>query len=1114
MAVAPEYLRRPAGVEGDERVPFRPDVWQRRLLDIVDSGNSCLCVAPTASGKTFIAYYVMEMCLRANDTDVVVYVAPSSALVDQVYHEIQARFTKKYVGDMHLTGIFNTSYREDNLKCQILVAEPECLEIMLTDPANSEWVKSIRHVIFDEVHSVGLPGGEKWERLLLYQSAPFLGLSATLGGIDSFREWLERVETQRGRELHFVNYTERHNDLAPYLWTSRKTLDEQIVPMHPLWAIYRRLTPDRRFEFPSDFKLLPEHCVQLLDAMAELKAGGDVMMQLQPDTYFQKVPDPTFNISMRDARDWEQQVKACFCELDYLKQREVLELIIKPCDAAANHIEEQLKEKSERMYLTETMLPLVRSLQLADMLPCIVFHLTRDNVVRFTKSMEQQLRAEEEETQAKEGHMAKVEKQEKKVKDIQKALEKMGWSRDKPQDEEPSEDVLETLQEMSAAENKLAKLKAVDPRFALIPPGMTQLTPSDVNEMAPGGGRRPFFNPKDDLHLALLRGIGCHHAGLPKKYRQVVERLFRLKRLSVVISTETLSMGINMPTRSSVFAGDNVFLNSMVFRQMAGRSGRRGFDLRGNLIFTGVPADKIRRLLNSELPTLQGNLLMTSTFTLRMLVKHASIRTQAEADIMAQNKKFEGFIDQMDDNLKTLINDWRADKNIRINDDMTMELANMDAEARAQRIQSSRDTMKSVNSRDLAQALVCMAEPDRQPLVKSVTDDRASKQKVMAEQVLQAAKFATAAKKKLMEMLRAAETKNEAAIEDEKRVEVVRAFNAEATRRMVNTPLFRPNGPLMGKLYAYAFRFCAEYMQCEGLLDAVSAPRDIACIIAGLFNAEPANFGAVNFMRSRVLEKVCQMYIENTDGTRDVIPDKTELGMQERLIGIFAHLFGVVKVPEWHVDYLKAYPDKKGSSQVVLDNLDAEVSEVMMEHLRSVLAAAAQYWSIFCEVHEAELGDDNELPLSGVQWPAGSDKSVCDAVAELSLRTRLRSRFVALSGRGDAGSDFKTMGEFCGTLRRNMFLDPMLLPAFEVGTEAPKNAYILDYWRLPNYTAMLKYNKISENHAWGMLKHFALTAKAMYKSLERRHTFAPYKKGIHGEGRNLETVFSDPQVCV
>jgi hypothetical protein len=882
--------------------------------------------------------------------------------------------------------------------------------------------------------------------------------------------------------------------------------------MHPLWAIYRSLTGERRFQFPSDFKLLPEHCVQLLDAMAELKAGGDQMMELQPDTYFQKVPDPTFNISMRDARDWEQQIKACFCELDYLKQREVLELIIKPCDSAAEHTEKMLTEKSERMYLKETMLPMVRSLQLADMLPCIVFHLTRGNVELFTRSMEQQLRAEEEQTQEKEGHMAKVEKQEKKVKDIQKALEKMGWSRDKDPEEEPSEDLLETMQELSAAENKLAKLKAVDPRFALIPPGQTQLTPSDINEMAPGNKNRPFFNPKDDKHLALLRGIGCHHAGLPKKYRQVVERLFRMKRLSVMISTETLSMGINMPTRSAVFAGDNVFLNSMVFRQMAGRSGRRGFDLRGNLIFTGVPADKIRRLVNSELPTLQGNLLMTSTFTLRMLVKHASIRTQAEADIMAQNKKYEGFIDKMDDNLKTLIADWRADKNIKVVDDLTMKLASMAPEDRAQEILSSKDTMKHVNSRDLAQALVCMSEAERKPIVKSVTDDRASKQKQMAEQVLEEAKFATAAKKKLLELIKKAEDKDEQAIEDEKLVQEVRAFNAEATRRMVNTPLFTPNGPLMGKLYAYSFRFCTEYMQREGLLDAVSAPRDIACIIAGLFNAEPANFGAVNFMRSRLLEKVCQMYVEQTDGTRDPIPDKTELGMHEHLVSIFSHLFGVVKVPQWHVKYLKEYPARKGSSQVVLDPLDSEVSEVMSEHLRSVLVAAAQYWSIFCEVHEGELGDDNELPLSGVQWPTGSDKNVCDAVAELSMRTKLRSRFVALSGRGDAGEDFKTLGEFCGTLRRNMFLDPTLIPAFEVDMDAPKNAYILDYWRLPNYKAMLKNNKISENLAWGMLKHFALTLKAFYKSLERRHAFAPYKKGIHGEGRNLETVFSDPQV--
>ena len=48
------------------------------------------------------------------------------------------------------------------------------------------------------------------------------------------------------------------------------------------------------------------------------------------------------------------------------------------------------------------MLPLVRSLQLADMLPCIAFHMTRVNVIRFAKAMEAQLRKEEEIAQEKE----------------------------------------------------------------------------------------------------------------------------------------------------------------------------------------------------------------------------------------------------------------------------------------------------------------------------------------------------------------------------------------------------------------------------------------------------------------------------------------------------------------------------------------------------------------------------------------------------------------------------------------------------------------------------------------------------------------------------------------
>jgi superfamily II RNA helicase len=42
----------------------------------------------------------------------------------------------------------------------------------------------------------------------------------------------------------------------------------------------------------------------------------------------------------------------------------------------------------------------------------------------------------------------------------------------------------------------------------------------------------------------LKRGIGVHHAGMNRKYRQVVEILFRKGYMRVVIATGTLALGI------------------------------------------------------------------------------------------------------------------------------------------------------------------------------------------------------------------------------------------------------------------------------------------------------------------------------------------------------------------------------------------------------------------------------------------------------------------------------------------------------------------------------------------------------------------------------------------
>ncbi|OBZ67834.1 hypothetical protein A0H81_12107 [Grifola frondosa] len=54
---------------------------------------------------------------------------------------------------------------------------------------------------------------------------------------------------------------------------------------------------------------------------------------------------------------------------------------------------------------------------------------------------------------------------------------------------------------------------------------------------------------------ALRRGIGIHHSGMNKHYRTLVESLYRAGYLRVVICTGTLALGINAPTRTSVFVG-------------------------------------------------------------------------------------------------------------------------------------------------------------------------------------------------------------------------------------------------------------------------------------------------------------------------------------------------------------------------------------------------------------------------------------------------------------------------------------------------------------------------------------------------------------------------------
>lgn len=93
---------------------------------------------------------------------------------------------------------------------------------------------------------------------------------------------------------------------------------------------------------------------------------------------------------------------------------------------------------------------------------------------------------------------------------------------------------------------------------------------------------------------ALRKGYAIHNAGLLPSQKTLVEELFQKKLVKVVLATETLSAGINMPAKTTVISsprkpastsdgGDDGkrSLTANEFHQMAGRAGRRGIDTVG-----------------------------------------------------------------------------------------------------------------------------------------------------------------------------------------------------------------------------------------------------------------------------------------------------------------------------------------------------------------------------------------------------------------------------------------------------------------------------------------------------------------------------------------------------
>uniref|UniRef100_A0A4W3GM92 DExD/H-box helicase 60 n=1 Tax=Callorhinchus milii TaxID=7868 RepID=A0A4W3GM92_CALMI len=384
------YLIREERSDPDPRIThFIPDTWQRELLDAVDNNESAVIVAPTSSGKTYASYYCMEKVLKDSDDGVLVYVAPTKALVNQVIATVYNRFNKALPDGMVVCGVFTRDYRQDALNSQILITVPQCLEILMLAPQRQAWVKKIRYVIFDEVHCLGGEiGAEVWEHLLVMIRCPFLALSATIGNPEDLAQWLQSVKhywekaekalqnpvkfvgskrkqmkmpkDQRSYKVRLVTYGERYNDLEKYV-CDFQTDGVDFASYHPCAAL--TLQHIEKYGFPSDLALSPPESLRLYDTMVQIWPAWPRAQEFCPERY--KLFKDKIVIKKGDVRKYEAELKREF--LNWIKngQKEQVAEVLNKLKPKKNRI-------SDKNMVTHFPL-MVDSLRKMDRLPALFF---------------------------------------------------------------------------------------------------------------------------------------------------------------------------------------------------------------------------------------------------------------------------------------------------------------------------------------------------------------------------------------------------------------------------------------------------------------------------------------------------------------------------------------------------------------------------------------------------------------------------------------------------------------------------------------------------------------------------------------------------------------------
>ena len=138
---------------------FNLDQFQIDAVESIKKDFNVLVVAPTGSGKTFIAEQAIEKYTKQNQN--VIYTTPIKALSNQKYNDFL---------DLGIDTGLLTGDRTISPDSELIVATTEILRNMIY--ANDKRLEKIGLIVLDEVHYLSdSERGTTWEEIIIHAPA-------------------------------------------------------------------------------------------------------------------------------------------------------------------------------------------------------------------------------------------------------------------------------------------------------------------------------------------------------------------------------------------------------------------------------------------------------------------------------------------------------------------------------------------------------------------------------------------------------------------------------------------------------------------------------------------------------------------------------------------------------------------------------------------------------------------------------------------------------------------------------------------------------------------------------------------------------------------------------